>query len=131
MSDKTEIKLCTENKGVLAYSTYSVYEQKNDENSPISEKAFVLETLRRITPDTRWCGETNHDNKSVVNIHLLEEMLTYLLDELLQNSYVLEGYKGNWSLEQIAKAKQKALQRLYDIYFYDMHDSEEDKRRIK
>ena len=52
MSDKTEIKLCTENKGVLAYSTYSVYEQKNDENPSISEKAFVLETLRRITPDT-------------------------------------------------------------------------------
>lgn len=129
--NKVEISLCTENKVGWSRAPDSAWENKNDNNSAISEKAFVLEALKRITPDTSWHGETNHDNKSVINIHLLEEMLTYLLDELLKNSYVLEGYKGNWSLEQIAKAKQKALQRLYDIYFYDICDAEEDKRRIK
>lgn len=83
----------------------------------MNEEDFILEVLKRITPDTSWYGETNHDNESLKNIYILKDMIIYLLDELLKNSYVTEGNKGNWSFERIAKAKQEALNYLYSEYF--------------
>lgn len=110
-------------KYLFTYSEKPIPIQSMDENSRLSEKAFVLETLRRITPDTTWTGELNHDSRSDVNIYVLEDMIAYLLDKLLEYSNV----PGNESCKQNAKAKQKAFQILYNTYFSDMYysDSEE------
>lgn len=48
----------------------------------MTDKEFILEALKRITPDTSWHGETHADNISIDNIDTLEEMIYFLLDEL-------------------------------------------------
>lgn len=76
----------------------------------MEDKEFILEVLKRITPDTSWHGETCADNKSIDNIDILEDMICFLLDELFNYSTVPEGNKGNYSFRAIAKRKQKAIQ---------------------
>lgn len=73
------------------------------------DREFILEVLKRITPDTSWYGETNTDNKSLKNIDILEEMIYFLLDELFVNSTVPDGNKGNYSYEAIARKKQSII----------------------
>lgn len=76
----------------------------------MENEEFILEVLKRITPDTSWYGETCADNKSIDNIDILEDMIYFLLDELFNCSTVPEGNKGNYSFRAIAKRKQKAIQ---------------------
>lgn len=76
----------------------------------MEDKEFILEALKRITPDTSWHGESYADDKSLDNINILEEMIYFLLDELFIDSTVPEGNKGNGSFRAIAKRKQKAIQ---------------------
>lgn len=75
----------------------------------MEDKEFILETLKRITPDTSWHGETNSDNKSIKNIDILEDMIYFLLDELFNCSTVPEGNKRNYSCKAIAKKKQEVI----------------------
>lgn len=76
----------------------------------MEDKEFILEVLKRITPDTSWHGETYADDKSIKNIDILEEMIYFLLDELFNCSTVPEGNKGNGSFKAIARQKQKVIQ---------------------
>lgn len=73
------------------------------------DREFILEALKRLTPDTSWYGETNTDNKSIKNIDILEEMIYFLLDELFIDSIVPDGNKGNGSYEAIARKKQSII----------------------
>lgn len=75
----------------------------------MEDKEFILEVLKRITPDTSWHGETYADDKSIENIDILEEMIYLLLDELFICSTVPEGNKGNGSFKAIAKKKQDVI----------------------
>lgn len=75
----------------------------------MTNKEFILEALKRITPDTSWHGETYTDDKSIKNIDILEEMIYFLLDELFIDSTVPDGNKGNGSYEAIAKRKQEVI----------------------
>lgn len=75
----------------------------------MENEEFILEVLKRITPDTSWYGETNTDNKSLKNIDILEDMICFLLDELFNCSTVPEGNKGNGSFRDIARQKQKVI----------------------
>lgn len=75
----------------------------------MDNKEFILEAFKRLVPDTSWWGESNHDGKSIENIALLGDMFDIMLNELLQDSYVPEGNKGNASCESIAKAKQTLI----------------------
>lgn len=83
----------------------------------MENEEFILEALKRITPDTSWYGETNSDNKSLKNIDILEEMIYFLLSELFKYSIVPAGNKGNGSFEAIAKRKQKAFNSIKGDYF--------------
>lgn len=75
----------------------------------MEDKEFILEVLKRITPDTSWHGETYADDKSIENIDILEDMICFLLDELFNCSTVSEGNKGNGSFKAIAKKKQEVI----------------------
>ena len=76
----------------------------------MENKEFILEALKRLTPDTSWHGETCADDKSIDNMNILEDMICFLLDELFNCSTVPEGNKGNGSFRAIAKRKRKAIQ---------------------
>ena len=76
----------------------------------MEDKEFILESLKRLTPDTSWHGESYADDKSIDNIDTLEDMIFFLLDELFNCSTVPEGNKGNGSFRAIAKRKRKAIQ---------------------
>lgn len=88
----------------------------------MDNKEFVLEALKRLTPDTSWWGESRHDDESIDNIELLGDMFDIMLRELLNDSYVPEGNKGIASYESIAKAKQKVI----DNIRYWLPSKEED-----
>lgn len=75
----------------------------------MDNKEFILEALKRLVPDTSWWGESRHDGESIDNIELLGDMFDIMLNELLRDSYVPEGNKGNASYESIAKAKQMLI----------------------
>lgn len=83
----------------------------------MTNRDFILETLKRITPNTSWHGETNADNISMNNIDILEEMIYFLLDELFNCSLVSEGNKGNGSFEAISRKKQKIIHFIKNEYF--------------
>ena len=83
----------------------------------MENEEFILEVLKRITPDTSWYGESNADNKSIKNIDILEDMIYFLLGELYKYSIVPTGNKGNGSFEAIAKKKQKVLNDIKGNYF--------------
>ncbi len=83
----------------------------------MEDKEFILEALKRITPDTSWYGETHADNKSIKNIDILEDMIYFLLSELFEYSIVPAGNKGNGSFEAIAKKKQKVFKSIKEEYF--------------
>lgn len=90
------------------------------------EKQFILEVLKRITPDTSWHGETYSDDKSIDNIDTLEDMIFFLLDELFIDSTVPAGNKGNYSYEAIARKKQKIISFVKEEYF----DIKEEREKI-
>lgn len=83
------------------------------------EKQFILEVLKRITPDTSWHGETYSDDKSIKNIDILKEMIYFLLDELFIDSTVPDGNKGNGSYEAIARKKQMLIA-FFKSFFEDV-----------
>ena len=83
----------------------------------MTNKEFILEALKRITPDTSWHGETNADNISIGNIDILEEMIYFLLDEFFLDSTVPAGNKGNYSYEAIARKKQRVINYIKEEYF--------------
>lgn len=83
----------------------------------MTNREFILEALKRITPDTGWHGETCADNISIDNIGTLEEMIYFLLDELFIYSAIPEGNKGNGSFEAIARKKQKIISFIKEEYF--------------
>lgn len=83
----------------------------------MENEEFILEALKRITPDTSWYGESNADNKSIKNIDILEDMIYFLLGELFKYSIVPAGNKGNYSFEAIAKRKQKVFNSIKGNYF--------------
>ena len=83
----------------------------------MTNKGFILEVLKRITPDTSWHGESYADDKSIKNIDTLENMIYFLLDELFCCSTVPEGNKCNGSYEAIAKKKQKIISYIKEEYF--------------
>lgn len=78
----------------------------------MENEEFILEVLKRITPDTSWHGESHEDNKSIDNIDILEDMIYFLLDELFNCSTVPEGNKGNYSFRAIARQKQRVIQHI-------------------
>lgn len=83
----------------------------------MENEEFILEALKRITPDTSWHGETYADNKSIKNIDILEDMIYFLLGELFEYSIVPAGNRGNYSFEAIAKKKQKVFNSIKGNYF--------------
>lgn len=83
----------------------------------MTDKEFILEALKRITPDTSWHSETHADNISIDNIDTLEEMIYFLLDELFMDSTVPAGNRGNGSYETIARKKQKIISFVKEEYF--------------
>lgn len=92
----------------------------------MENEEFILEALKRITPDTSWYGETNSDNKSLKNIDILEEMIYFLLGELFKYSIVPAGNKGNGSFEAIAKRKQKVFNSIKGDYFETVEELKND-----
>lgn len=88
----------------------------------MEDKEFILEVLRRITPDTSWHGETCADDKSLDNMDILEDMIYFLLDELFIDSTVPDGNKGNGSYEAIAKRKQKVINYIKEEYFKELDE---------
>lgn len=90
----------------------------------MTNKEFILEALKRLTPSIYWHGETNADNISIDNIDILEEMIYFLLVELFIDSTVPTGNKGNRSFEAIAKKKQKIISFIKEEYF---NEGEKDK----
>jgi len=80
----------------------------------MDNKEFVLEALKRLIPDTSWWGESRHDDESIDSIELLEDMFDIMLRELLNDSVVPAGNRGNGSYESIAKAKQKVIEHIRD-----------------
>lgn len=95
----------------------------------MEDKEFILEALKRITPDTSWYGETNADNKSLKNIDILEDMIYFLLGELFKYSIVPAGNKGNGSFEAIAKKKQKVLTDIKGNYFETVEELKNDNNK--
>lgn len=83
----------------------------------MEDKEFILEALKRLTPNTRWHGETYADDISLDNLDILDEMIYFLLDELFINSIVPDGNKGNYSYEAIARKKQKIISFIKEDYF--------------
>lgn len=83
----------------------------------MENEEFILEALKRITPDTSWHGETYADDKSRKNIDILEDMIYFLLGELFEYSIVPAGNRGNGSFEAIAKKKQKVFNSIKGDYF--------------
>lgn len=90
----------------------------------MEDREFILETLKRITPNTSWHGESYADDISMDNIDTLEEMVYFLLDELFNCSTVPEGNKGNGSFEAIARKKQKIISFIKEEYFSTGEDDE-------
>lgn len=86
----------------------------------MENKEFVLETLKRITPDTSWHGETDIDEESLKNIDILDEMIDFILDELFKDYIVPSGNKGNRSYEKIAAKKQKIIRALNENIFMEI-----------
>lgn len=87
----------------------------------MENREFALETLRRLTPDTSWHGESYADDKSLDNLDTLSEMIYFLLNELFGDSRVPAGNKGNGSFEAIAGKKQKIIAAIKEEYF-DLDD---------
>lgn len=83
----------------------------------MTNKEFILEALKKITPDTSWHGETCADDKSIDNIDTLEDMIFFLLDELFIDSVVSASHKENDSCEAIARAKQRVINYIKEEYF--------------
>lgn len=80
----------------------------------MENKEFILEALKRITPNTSWHGDGDLDNKSIKNIDILDKMLEFILEELFEDSIVPPGNKGNHTFEKIAEKKQKIIDKLKD-----------------
>ena len=78
----------------------------------MEDDEFTLEALKRLIPDTSWCGESNHDAESVKNLDLLSDMFDTMIDSLAEYSYVPEGNKGNFSYEEIARKKRNIMKGL-------------------
>ena len=95
----------------------------------MENEEFILEALKRITPDTSWYGETNADNKSLKNIDILEDMIYFLLGELFEYSIVPEGNKVNGSFEAIAKKKQKVFNSIKGNYFETAEELKNDNNK--
>lgn len=95
----------------------------------MENEEFILEALKRITPDTSWYGETNSDNKSLKNIDILEDMIYFLLGELFKYSIVPAGNKGNGSFEAIAKRKQKVFNSIKGDYFETVEELKNDNNK--
>lgn len=74
----------------------------------MEEKEFVLETLKRIIPDTSWHGETTHDYTSVENIPVVEEMIYMLVEKFMYGANCAR--EGNYSAERISKEKGKVIE---------------------
>jgi len=103
---------------------------------------FILEVIDRILPDTSWHGESNHDDRSIKNIPITEDILAKVLDNIYHNSYVPEGNKGNWSFEEISKKKREIIRYLVgyvldytnkedldyicDLYGYELKEKEKE-----
>lgn len=95
----------------------------------MENEEFILEALKRITPDTSWYGETYADDKSIKNIDILEEMIYFLLGELFEYSIVPAGNKGNYSFEAIAKKKQKVFNSIKGDYFETAEELKNDNNK--
>lgn len=75
----------------------------------MTDREFILEAVKRLLPDTQWHGESYLDGKSIDNLDILREIIEIVLDELIGDSVVPEGNKGNGSFEAIAMRKQTII----------------------
>lgn len=91
----------------------------------MEDKEFIVEALKRLIPDTSWWGECRHDNESIDNIKILDDMFDIMLRELLNDSVVPAGNRGNGSYESIAKAKQRVIEHIRD-WLPEKEEVEED-----
>lgn len=80
----------------------------------MKDKEFILECFKRLIPNTRWYGETYHDDESIENLDVLGDALYLMLDELLINIAVARGYANNYSANAISEKKIKLAKKILE-----------------
>lgn len=76
----------------------------------------ILDILEAITPDTSWYGESSHDEKSLDNLTILEDMIYHLYWQLMGDIDVSLVNKGNASAEAITKKKYFIVKMFYQVF---------------
>ena len=82
----------------------------------MKKEEFIMEALKKLTPDTEWHGEAYADEKVLANLDILESMLDYLLGNLFYGSIDFEGVTSS-SYKAISKRKREIINYLNDEYF--------------
>lgn len=83
----------------------------------MEEKEFVLEALKRLTPDTSWHGECKGDEETCKNIPILAEMAYFIMSELFHHSVVPDGNADREEFKVIAKMKREIIEEIGCSYF--------------
>lgn len=82
----------------------------------MTDKEYILETIKRVIPDSEWYGDSK-DQESFNNISIQLEAVEIILDKLLKHIYI-GGQEENWNAMRIMKEKQDALKELINEYSY-------------
>ncbi len=82
----------------------------------MTNKEYILETIKRVVPDSEWCGDSK-DQESFNSISIQLEAVEIILDKLLKHIYI-GGQEENWNAKRIMKEKQEALKELINEYNY-------------
>lgn len=83
----------------------------------MEEKEFVLEALKRLTPDTSWHGVCEDDEETYKNIPILAEMAYFIMSELFHHSVVPDGNADRDDFKAIAKKKREIIEEIGYSYF--------------
>lgn len=83
----------------------------------MEEKEFVLEALKRLTPDTSWHGVCEDDEETYKNIPILAEMAYFIMSELFHHSVVPDGNADRDDFKAIAKMKREIIEEIGCSYF--------------
>lgn len=93
----------------------------------MDDKDFIVEAIGRLVPESRWEGESCHDDDAAANaIPASEAALYAVLNRIFDGQYdALHGVKWNASAVSILEGKQAVLKRLVE-WLNDRFDLEAD-----
>lgn len=86
-----------------------------EQEKQTKDREFIMEVIDRVVPKSEWWGESNHDNQSIRNIDIQQDILYIVLGRLFKN-IDLRGC-GNESGRLILREKKNALMGLLDYLF--------------